>query len=292
MPFKSIFGTKVGQIDDGSLVGVDGLAAGGNGRPLMRVPSDGYAAMLDDFLPNNIAADTANAGLFFNYREGTDTGWTGLVSATLPHGVVYIKPDAVVLAGSAAPTHGAGITGKAIWKAGMGPGNVGSLRLVARVKIPTVSRNAPNRESIFVGFTDNAAYEMPIYDTGVGSISAAADAVGFILGSRSDTGWIGASVKSTANDSGDQQVVLFKNPSSNIWTTLELLVQRGNGDTGGKAYFFVDGELRGSIDSPVATDTPLAPAIYAMLEDTGLSGTAGGVLVDYVMVSGTRDTGD
>jgi hypothetical protein len=292
MPFKSIYGQKVGQNDDGSLLGVDGVATGGNGKPLVRAPSSDHASMFDDFFPVNIAADTANVGTYFNYREGTDTGWTGLVSATLPHGVAIIKPDAVVLAGSAAPTHAAGIVGKAIWKAGSGPGNTGNLRLVARVMLPTVSRTSPNRQSAFIGFTDNTAFEMPIYDTGAGAISAAADAVGFVLGARTDTGWNGYAVKSTAGDSGDQQVVLGKAPTSGRWTTLEIEVIRNTGDTGGRANFYVDGELRGSINSPVATDTPLAPAVYAMLEDTGLSGTAGGIQVDFVGVSVTRDSGD
>jgi hypothetical protein len=292
MPFKSLFGQQVGLDDRGRLVGRDGLVAGGNGEPEVAVGDANTASMFDDFFPTNIAADTANVGLYFNYREGTDTGWTGLVSATLPHGVVYIKPDAVVLAGSAAPTHAAGIVGKAIWKAGMGPGNTGRLRLVARVMLPTVSRTAPNRQLAFIGFTDNTAYEVPIYDTGAGPISAAADAVGFVVASRTDTGWNGYAVKSTAGDSGDQQVVLGRSPTSGQWATLEVEVIRATGDTGGRANFYVDGELRGSINSPVATDTPLAPAVYVMLEDTGLSGTAGGIQVDFVGVSGTRDTGD
>lgn len=286
--FKSIFGRSLGLDDLDRIVAPGGLAAGGG----VGVGDPNYAALTDDFIPMNIAADTALAGTFFNYREGTDTGWTGLVSATLPHGVFNITPDAVVLAGSAAPTHGAGIVGKAVWKAGMGPGNKGLLRLVARIKIATVSRNAPDRKIVFVGFTDNTAYELPIYDTGAGPISAAADAVGFVLGSRTDTGWNGYAVKSTPNDSGDQQVVLGRAPVSNKWTTLRLDVVRGTGDTGGKAYFYVDDELRGSIDSPIATDTPMAPAIYTMMEDTGLSGAAGVLGIDLVHVGGTRDTGD
>jgi hypothetical protein len=251
--------------------------------------------MHDDFFLTNQATDTANIGIYFKYREGTDTGWTGTISAASPNGVVNILADAVTLAGSAAPTHGAGIVGLQGWRMTRGPEARRRLRMVARVKLDVYDRSAANenRACIFVGFTDQTAYEFPAYDTGGAGevISAATDFIGFIAGSRTDTGWVAVAAKSTPNDSGDIKLALGANIVSNEWATLEIEVLRvmGGTDTGGVANFYVDGQLKGSIGSPVANNFTLYPCAYIFLEDTG---GRRNLAVDYINVSSLRDTGD
>jgi len=75
--------------------------------------------------------------------------------------------------------------------------------------------------------------------------------------------------------------------TSNVWDELALVLQRGINDTGGKVDFYIDGVIKGSINSPVATSEPLVPGIWVMASDTG----APIVDVDWIAVSGPRDTG-
>jgi hypothetical protein len=139
---------------------------------------------------------------------------------------------------------------------------------------------------LFVGFTDNAAMEMPVHDTGgaAGGITAtASNAVGFMHNSNGDTGWVGVGV-----DGGVVQSALLgeAEATNNKYVTVEVEVHRGLSDTGGTATFYIDGIPQGQINNPCNSSTALTPVI-AMYDTGGAS-----VLdVDWVNVSAPRDTG-
>lgn len=272
----SLHGRRAFLTDDNQLAAKEGFVAGGPvGEPAIYFPSPNLAALFDDFL-GDVVADEWNA------VEG-DTGMAQAIQAGT--GGVYR------LIGTNTPTPAPGgvnqLTQELNWKADMGSAGDGMVYMAARVKVESVSRTQ-NRQHVFVGFTDNKAAEMPIYDTGAGVITQAADAVGIMFSPGGDTGWSAVAAKSTAGDSGDATPVsLETSVTANKWVDLAVRLKRSTGDTGGTAYFYVDGALKGLIGSPVNSSVAMTPTIAYFSQDTG----ARFLDIDYVNVAGTRDTG-
>lgn len=276
---KGVHRRALGISNDDEVMAPSGFVAGGDGKPSVVLPSHDTVALFDDFLGDLVGDEWA-------YVEG-DTGYNGVIQ-TGTGGVYRITGSET---NGVAPTDNAALTAGLVknWKANQGGPKNGRLRMSARVKFDSVSRVAEGgRTYVFVGFSDSGGAEMPVYDTGAGMISNAADLVGFSFSPAGDTGWSLVSVKSTAGDSGDQLVVPVVSQTANVYTTLELEVRSGNSDTGGRAHFWIDGIKRGSIDSPVNSATALTPWIGMWVQDTGYAATLD---VDYVAISAPRDTG-
>lgn len=199
---------------------------------------------------------------------------------------LFNSPSATstLASGGAEEIHGPALE----WKADQGPGEDGRLHLGARVKITNSVSRTTNRLHAFIGFKDVASIEHPAYDTGAGIISASADYVGFVYSPGGDTGWSGVAGKSTAGDSGDQVTALDTGVEANTYDFLEVIVSRSVGDTGGVAHFFVNGQPKGSITSPVASSTALTWCVSAFQQDTGSQALD----IDLVNVSALRDTGE
>lgn len=269
---KSILGRRVYLTPHNQLAAQNGFVAGGNGRPGIVYPSPDTIAVFDDFLGDSIDAK-------WGYAEG-DTGNSGALTGSI-NGVYRLQISNTPA--TASPSAGAGFyAGSRNWRGNMGPDSTtGRLRMGARVQL-TEFDDTGTRMSVFVGFTDNVSYEVPIYDTGAGVVSQASNAVGFIAGARADTGWTAVAVD---NDTDRTPVHLTTDLASGTYQTLEIEIHRGDSDTGGTAVFFVDGVAKGEIKNPLNMSTLVTPVIYAFPEDTG-----GGMRVemDWLNISGPR----
>lgn len=262
-----------------------GFVSGGDDRPAIVLPGNpDVVAQFDDFLGDLIPDEWASV-------KG-DTGLTGAVIANVTNGVVRITGSETVA--TAAPETCGAITQGLFkqWKVDQGGRKNGRLRLSARVKAPISTTAEGGRHHLFIGFSDSGGAELPIFDTGT-VISQAADAVGFIYSPTGGTTdrWTCVSAKSTAGDSGDQQVVpsTAVGPTTNVYDWLEVEIRNGISDTGSSAHFFVNGKKVGRIDSPVGSGIALTPWIGGFVQDTGF---ALAIDVDAVGISSTRDTGE
>lgn len=277
----SIHGLEAFTSHDGELVGGKGLATGGSGRPSVLFPSNDIVSIFDDFLGDLVADE-------WSYVEG-DTGYSGAL-ANVTQGVFRISGSET---NGVDPTFNAALTQGLVrqWKPNQGGPGKGRLRMAWRGKIGTVTRTAEaGRTHVFVGFSDSGGAEMPVYDTGAGMISNAADLLGFLYsptGQNAD--WTAVSAKSTAGDSGDQLAATGKTPVSNVYTTLEIELRSGIGDTGSTAHFWVDGIPVALITSPVNSAAALTPWVGLWVQDTGW---AGQLDTDYINLSAPRDTGE
>lgn len=280
---KGIHRRHLGISHDNETVAKDGLITGGDDKPSIVFPSPDRVAIFDDFLGDLIADEWAVV-------QG-DTGVTAGVLTTATNGLVRLKTSdsATIHTTNGALTQGLFKN----WKANQGAPKTGRLRMSARIKSSVVGTTAATgRTHLFVGLCDSGGAETPAYDTGAGVISNAADLVGFLYsptGENSD--WTAIAAKSTAGDSGDQLVATGKTPASNTYTTLEVEVRSGPGDTGGTANFWIDGTPVGQISSPVGSAIAMTPHIGIWAQDTGFQ--ADNYLdVDYVNISALRDTGE
>jgi len=297
---KGIHRRVLGLSKDDQVIGKNGFVAGGGGGPVIVFPSPDTVALFEDFLTDASGFgmsdtglhtmtinDTGVAGQFFYSKTG-DTGIKGGLQAGT-NGVYRITSSLTVATATPAAAS-RGLVGKRLaWKANQGPGNEsGRLRFGARIKAnqyPTATSG--DWAGMFFGFTDSGGHETPVYDTGrsgdsgASAVTVASNLVGFLWGTGGDTGWRGVSAKSTAGDSGDQQVTLTTAaPTANKWVTLEVEV------TGGVAKFYVDGIPKGSISAPVSSSAALTPCVY--FHDTG---GATNLDIDWINVSAPRDTG-
>lgn len=262
------------------------IATGGEDKSTIVLPgSHDMVAIWDDFLGDLVGDEWA-------YVEG-DSGFSGaLVTGT--GGVFRLLGSETQTANS--PAENLALTQGLFknWKADMGAGSMKNdrrLRMSARIKFDSVSRAAEGgRTHVFAGLADTGGAEMPVWDTGAGVLSAAADLMGFMFSPGGDTGWSLVSAKSVAGDSGDQLVVAGAShgPSANTYSNLAMEYRSGLSDTGGRVLFWIDGKLVGSISSPVASTVALTPWIGCFAQDTGHAPTLD---IDYVNIAGTRDTG-
>ena len=291
---KGLHRRALGISKDNQVMAPDGLVSGGDGQPSIVHPSPGTTAVFDDFQLALIqAVDTGVPIGAGSFRQVTGDTGNGSLNIEGTNGVfrLYNTPSATA---ALAPASGKGIAGALAWKGNQGPGSQsGRLRLSARVKVApddggsAISRTL-NRLHAFVGFTDISSFEYPAFDTGAGVISAPSDYCGFMLSAGGDTGWSGVAAASTAGDSGDSAVSLdATRPVVNTYDTLEVEIHRGISDTGGTATFYINGVVKGTIDSPFAPTVALAPCVYAFQQDTGKQALD----IDWINVSSVRDTG-
>lgn len=278
---KGIHRRAIGVGNDDEILIPKGVVAGGDGKPAIFSPSPDTVALHEDFLAKAIpnVTDSGYAGHFFTCHEG-DSGMN--VSQTAySNGVFSLAGTATA---TASPTKGQGFSGLVIWAPDPGAGAQARLRMTARLKLTQVSRAVGNRQAVFVGFTDEDKAEMPILDSGFGIVSNATNAMGFLFGTKTDTGWNAVAVNANTDRT---PVTALHSPTANVYHTLEVEYHRGINDTGGTATYYVNGAPLATITSPVDSDTKLCPMIYRYQEDTGVSA----VDVDYVSVSQIRDTG-
>lgn len=282
----SLHGLRAYLTGSDDLVARGAMATGGEDKPSIVLPgSHSHVALWDDFQGDLIADEWAVV-------KG-DTGQTGGAIANITNGVLRLSgSETQVPAAEGAIALTQGLFKQ--WKADMGGRKNGRLRLTARVKAGTISTTAEGgRHHLFVGFSDSGGLEMPAYDTGAGVISQAADLVGFLWAPTGAvaTTWTPVSAKSTAGDSGDQQVTPSPVylPVSNVYDTLELEVRNGPSDTGGSAHFWINGKKVGVINSPVGSGIAMTPWIGGFVQDTGF---ANAIDIDYVNVAAPRDTGE
>lgn len=269
----SLHGQRAYMTPDDELVAKGAFVAGGErsvgrqGGSIVLPGSPATVAFFDDFL-GDVVADQWNA------VEGDTGNSQGLIAGT--GGVYQLLTSATA---ATAPTGYVGVTGGILpqWKA-----NQGKLRMAARIKISAL--NGGN--NVFVGLTDTGTGEMPAYDTGGGLITAATNAVGFVYGGAASaaTGWAGVGVKAGT----DGTTVTGDAPTANTYDVLELRIgDTGTGGDGDVAYFYVNGELQGSMTSPITATRALTPSITAFCKDTG----GWSVDIDWVNISANRDTG-
>lgn len=286
----SLHGKRAFISKDDQIVARNGFVAGGDDKPSITFPSPDTVASFEDFITTTYDTGPPIGGGLFKQVTG-DTG-NGSATRAATGGVFRLFNTPSVTA-AVAPAAGKGISGILAWKGNMGPGSTsGRLKMAARVRIVaddnnTVLGRTTNRLHAYVGFTDIATYEYPVWDTGAGVISNPSDYMGFMLSPGGDTGWSGVAAASAANDSGDSVVSVYTGVTSGTYNVLEIDYNRGAGDTGGTVVFSVNGRPLATIDSPVVPTTALAPCIYAFQQDTGSQALD----VDWVNVSGPRDTG-
>jgi hypothetical protein len=295
---KSLHGVKAFVDPYNLLFGRSGIATGGREKPMVVLPgSPDVVALWDDFVGDtgrSLRAGTDSHWRILDGDTGTDTGSNVYVTPGTG-GILRFRNGDTPIAKSKM-----GITGSLMWKGNQGSiptDNKTPLRMGARLKIAQIDSDTGTSElkdtgqsnvNVWVGFTDTVASETPVMDTGGVIISTATDAVGIAYGSRNtnggDTGWVGYNVNSGTDGT---PVVLGVTPTANTYNTVEVEIHHGISDTGGTASFYVDGQLKGSVASPIAMNVALAPQIL-MWGDSG-----GGVQVDvdWVNVSAPRDTG-
>jgi hypothetical protein len=278
---KSIHGKSVYLSDKDRLAAKQGFVAGGDGAPAIVIPGNpNYVAHFEDFHTDQKLIGDTGAGSFW-----LDTGSAASAHVAGTNGVQRITPTLV----DVDDAHS--ISGRHLaWKPNQGAGAYsGDLRIGARIKKADWGQLAGVRTGyagIFVGFTDVAGAEMPVHDTGgaAGTITAtASNAFGIIHNSNGDTGFVGVGVD---GDSLQSTLLGASEQTANTYVTLEAVMHRGQGDTGGTVSFFVDGVAKGYIDNPCNTSTALTP-IIAMYD----TGGASVVDIDWVAVSALRDTG-
>ncbi len=278
---KSLHGRKLYIDEHDVLIARGAVAAGGGEKPYVVVPgSPDVVSLWEDFI-----GDTGGIAYSpFGVAEG-DTGHSASYLSGTTNGILRLT---IGQTPTQAPTAVNQVASGLNWKAHQGAGDNKSDRTPVRmgVRLKTVGVDETSkRASIFVGFTDTGHAEMPVYDTGAGVISAATDAVGFILGSRADTGWSAVAVN---NGTDATPVVVDTGWTDGQFDVLEIELQSGSSDTGLTANFYVNGEGKGSIDSPVVGTVPMTPIVAIFSEDTGGDQV---VDIDWISVSGPRDTG-
>lgn len=268
---------------DNHVVSKNALGTGGEGSPGVILPGSGETtAIFDDF-----AGDTGRTALL---AANTDT-WRLFNGDTGGTAIAALQPSTNgVLRFDQGPNPVEqikfGISGSTNWKGNMGSApteNKNPVRVSARIRHEDTGSSKTNW---WVGFTDTVVAEVPVMDTGGAVVSVATNAVGIGYSNRGegDTGIVGYAVN---GDTNRTPVVLDTGYTEGKYVTVEVAISHGVSDTGGTATFYVDGVPKGKIAAPVAMNVALAPQVL-FWGDTGGSATLD---IDYVNVSGPRDTG-
>lgn len=276
---KNVRGRSIGFNEGNVFISRDGLGTGGN-REYSEIIAPGsikYTAYYEDF-HGDVVPDECNV-------VEADTGG-GSSSAVVAGANGIFRLFSTAATAILTTAEGQEINGGLLsWNVAQGAGQPkGDLRFATRIRLASVSRTA-NRVHVFAGFTDNASFEIPVYDTGGGIQATATDAVGFFFSAGGDTGWNAVGVDGGTAQEGN----LDTGVAANEWHDLQVCIKRSVGDTGGTATFFVDGVEKGTISDPLGVNVPLTWAVTAWHQDTG---TGAAVDVDYIAVSNFRDTGD
>lgn len=300
----SLHGKRAYLTKDDMLVGRNAIATGGVDKPTVILPgSPDTVALWEDFLYDTgydgiLRANTAQWRVA-EADTGNDTGTDiKLVPATNGVARMNISTTNSHAGATTGVAWGAAIMGNLAWKANQGSGpndSKNGLRFACRLKANTYT-DTGRQLNIFAGFTDTNALEAtPVYDTGGVLLATANDAVGFFYSGGADTGWSGVSV---AGGGTPQQTHLdntrqaIRGPgganTSNTYDVLEMEIHHGPSDTGGTVTFWINGQPKGYIESPITSNVALTPIVHMSGSDTG-----GGMVVDvdWINVSAPRDTG-
>lgn len=285
---KGLHRRVLGLSKDDQTVSKNGFVAGGDGTPAIVLPGNpDTVAIFDDFVGDTGRPFRANTDPYWRAIDGdtgTDTG-SNIVQVPGTSGILRLTNGDTPNADARM-----GITGSLMWKGdqGSGPSTAkNGLRMAARLKATGWHDTGNSDVNVWVGFTDTVASEVPVMDTGGAIVSTATNAFGIAFNSRAaggDTGWVGYAVNAGTDRT---PVVLDTGVKDNVYDVVEMELHHGPSDTGGTVTFYVNGEPKGAISSPVAMNAALCPQIL-MWGDTG-----GGqqVDIDWVNVSAPRDTG-
>lgn len=272
----SLHGRLVGLNRHQQIQALNGFVAGGDDRPAIAVPgSPDTVAMFHDFIgplaldTGSIDLGTAGDGLYY----GTvDTGQAHS-RAIVTNGVHRMTPSATSVQ---TPVGGVmSVVSGLHWKA-----NQGRLRMSARVKITSLSGT-----NLFVGFSDTGQNELPVYDTGGGILTPAADYAGFIYSAGASSP--SANWRGVAGKAGTDQTATFavaQPPTVNVYDRLEIDMN----ESGNLIRFGVNGKLVGTIASAGLTPT-VALSAGVWLSNTEAAASA--VDIDWLAASAARDTG-
>lgn len=141
----------------------------------------------------------------------------------------------------------------------------------------SVAPQATTSSTIFVGFTDTAALELPAYVNGTSATATATNAVGFVYTtSATNLTWQGVGVK-------DDVTKTVVNTSVSATTGFNNVL-RVDVDSSGNADFYVNGVWKKRIASAVSASIPLSPIVA--IQPTAASVT-NNLWVDYVR-AGTK----
>lgn len=328
--YPSIHGRKLGisqgdaAVAKGGFIAGTGLAGTSENAGSVVLPGPQYWTLFDDFYSNGVSKtsfDTGVGGGPWHPNVGTDTGTQAAGTAGLDLASQKVGIRSTAHGGMAAITvsHNDSIAtagdGSTARHSLLGPmcasTNKGAVHMAARIKIDDTGTG---KHTVFVGFTDDTgtAAEMAFYlDTGVSKAAAntAADLVatctngmGLLVSSvNGDTGlggavnkWLG--VGADAGTVTTAPVALDTGLHPNDWQVVELLYDTDATDTGGSVYFAVNGKWFGQLTTGVpAKSATLAPVITLATQGAITAGQDTGSVrldIDWISVSGLRDTGD
>jgi len=289
----SLHGKRAYVSKDNQVGARNGFVAGGVGKPAIVLPgSPDTVAIFDDFLGDTGRALRGNTDRLWRVLDG-DTGNDTGSNVTLVPGTSGIMRIAISSTNShagptIAVTNGMGINQSLSWKGNQAayPRVHNGLRFGCRIK-SSGHDDTGRRMNMFAGFTDSIALEAPVYDTGGALQATANDAVGFWYSPGADTGWSALAVKGGGTPTSVALDATRKSSNSNTYDVLEL--ELTHADTGyAQVRFYINGQSKGEIDSPIAMNVALTPIIYAWQSDTGGGGL---VDVDWINVSAPRDSG-
>jgi hypothetical protein len=268
--YPSIHGRKIGIAQGDSVVAKSGFVAGGGETAgTVVLPGPQYWTLFDDFISGgtgtakssldtgtgagpwipNVGADTGTQadgnGLIANAKVGIRSGAHGGMAS-----IQASLNDAYAGAGDGA-TAAHSILGPR-----MASTNKGAVHMAARVRIED---SGSGHHTVFVGFTDDTGTsgEMAIYlDTGVAKSAAsvggdftanAANAFGLLVHSKNGDTGLGGAVNKWSGVGVDAGTVTTDPPTAdtglhpNDWQVVEVLYDTDEVDTGGTAYFAVNG---------------------------------------------------
>ena len=218
-----------------------------------------------------LTADTAELGDFYAGGEGFEDGDAGIAGKDALSGVVTITSADTNADTTFIGTH-----------IGFDVALMGTLVLETRVQLPDL-----DTKEIFFGLTSILSVDEQLEDIVINAsgttITMPADLVGFYLSSEltDDEDWHGiysggtatASTTTTAVDLNDDAV-------AGEWQILRLEVAPN-----GTARWYIDGDLKQTVEGACSTTTDLAVCLAAAANTTELAIMD----VDYILVKANRD---
>lgn len=270
---KGIHRRALGLSKDDQVMGRGGFVAGGEGKPVVVLPSSDTVALFDDFLGDLVAGEWI-AGSSDTGQTAPSTGVLATSAVSATNGVYRMTSSA---SSTQTPVGGAqSLNGPPNWKA-----NQGRVRFGARVKIATLAGN-----NVFVGLTDTGGTELAVYDTGGGIITPAADYVGFLKGGGAGASGDSLTWRAVAGKAGtDQSATTGITPTANVYDVLEVELP---GTDGNVANFYINGKSVAKFTSAAVTPTvALAGGVWR----SNTEAAADAVDIDWINISAARDTG-
>ena len=221
-----------------------------------------------------LTADTSGLGDFYCGGEGMEDNDTGVVTGT----AAPLSGSAQIIGGNTdADTTFIG-TGLCFDVALMGP-----LVLETRIQLPDV-----DTKEVFVGFTSILTFDEQLEDVVINAsataVTAVADLVGFYFSDEltaSATDWHGIHAGGTTADGVTvANQVLSSTVTAGEWQILRLEVDP-NGDT----RWYVDGDLKKTVETACSTTSDLAACVAFGANTTEMPIGE----IDYLLVTANRD---